>query len=134
MQDRLIFKINGEPNTAESDTTGMRFVPACWSPLSLFLIILWLTPPAAVVTASEEVTPDKAGFLDGVGGSKESNTEDGATTRIVGGVLANKTRYPFYTALFENFTDEFFFVCGGALIRPNVVITAGEYCQHDDSE
>jgi hypothetical protein len=105
----------------------MRFVlsPASSATL-LFLVTLSLFAPAAVVVTAFEVTPDKAGFLDGVGGikTKESSTtnKDGATTRIVGGDMADKTRYPYYAALFRDYT-----ICGGSLIRPNVVVTAGEY-------
>jgi hypothetical protein len=77
----------------------MMFVlSAASSAMLLFLTVLWSAPPAAVVTAFE-VNPDKAGFLDGAGQikTKESGTtsEDGATTRIVGGDKADKTRYPY---------------------------------------
>jgi hypothetical protein len=115
----------------------MRLVlSAASSATLLFLVTLSLFAPAAVMVTAFEVTPDKAGFLDGVGGikTKESSTtnEDGATTRIVGGDKADKTRYPYYAALFSDlFDDELahyeLFICGGSLIRPNVVITAGEY-------
>jgi Trypsin len=114
----------------------MRFVlSAASSATLLFLVTLSLFAPAAVMVTAFEVTPDKAGFLDGVGGikTKESSTtnEDGATTRIVGGDKADKTRYPYYAALFRDLTiiggPPMFFSCGGSLIRPNVVVTAGEY-------
>jgi hypothetical protein len=109
----------------------MMFVlSAASSAMLLFLTVLWSASPAAVVTAFE-VNPDKAGFLDGSGGikEKESTTENGATTRIVGGDIANKTRFPYFTALFRGDNDTFdkdSLFCGGSLIRPDVVITAGE--------
>jgi hypothetical protein len=110
----------------------MRFVlSASTSATLLFLITLSSFAPAAVMVTAFEVTPDKAGFLDGAGQikTKESGTtnEDGATTRIVGGDMADKTRYPYYAALFGGEYSSAGFFCGGFLIRPNVVITAGEY-------
>jgi len=69
-----------------------------------------------------------SGFLDVVIGANDditrrTNINSNSILRIVGGATASKTRFPYFTAIFENNTVDSFF-CGGSLIRDNVVITA----------
>lgn len=103
----------------------MRLIAASASLLFLLTgAVVTVTPTAG---SALEVNPDKMGFLDGAGGM-EGSPKDGATTRIVGGDMADKTRYPYYTALFRGrYNDKGRFKCGGSLIREDVVLTAGKY-------
>jgi secreted trypsin-like serine protease len=80
-----------------------------------------------------DVTTDKTGFFDSadvLSYTATVATNSAATTRIVNGDLANKTRYPYYTALFRStrFNSNItFFTCGGSLIQNDVVVTAGMF-------
>ena len=70
-----------------------------------------------------------SGFLDVVIGANDditrrTNINSNSILRIVGGATASKTRFPYFTALFD-FDNGGSFFCGGSLIRDNVVITAG---------
>jgi hypothetical protein len=133
----------------------MKFVPsspaAAAASSATFLLLLVVTTLSSLTTAevllaevlltSFDVTLDKVGFLDGttvggiMGGEESSSgtshddkdattNKDGMTTRIIGGNMANKTRYPYFAALLDLNSTVF---CGGSLIRPSVVVTAGEY-------
>ena len=101
-------------------------------------------------TDALDVTTDTTGFLDDVmrldsdGGISHNNNNNNNNsiinshgipfTRIAGGNVALKNRYPYYTALFrqtdESGTDYLKFTCGGSLIRDDVVITAGTSTNH----
>ena len=80
-----------------------------------------------------DVTTDKAGFFDSadvLSYNASVASSSSASTRIVNGNLANKTRYPYYTALFRTLSfinDVTYFSCGGSLIRQDVVVTAGTF-------
>jgi len=78
-----------------------------------------------------------SGFLDVVIGANDditrrTNINSNSILRIVGGATANKTRFPYFTALFD-FDNGGSFFCGGSLIRDNVVITAA-HCVADGFE
>jgi hypothetical protein len=118
--------------------TGRFASSSASSSLLLLLLFVGVTFQALAPAAATgfEVDSDKVGvgFLDGAGGINDSSTDadHSATTRIVGGDVANKSRYPYYTALFDFIPAVGGFVyfqgCGGSLIRDDVVITAGKCC------
>ena len=80
-----------------------------------------------------DVTTVKSGFLDRTD-VHSYNVSDisshAASNQIVNGNLANKKRYPYFTALFFNvsFIDDIaYFNCGGSLIQNDVVVTASMF-------
>jgi transmembrane protease serine 9 len=53
----------------------------------------------------------------------QGNNERELDSRIIGGEIANPTRYPYFTLLFLNLEDDLLNTCGGSLIAPDVVLT-----------
>ena len=88
----------------------------------MFLITLLLF--LALGAEAWNVTTD--GFLHSIGTNQDA-TILGATTRIVGGTMASKARYPYFTGIFaiSASNSSLYSFCGGSLIRDDCVVTAG---------
>ena len=75
-----------------------------------------------------DVTTVKSGFLDIAdvhSYNVSDNSSHAASNRIVNGNLANKKRYPYFTALFTKIGltgDIAYFNCGGSLIQNDVLL------------
>jgi Trypsin len=112
--------------------TGRFASSSASSSLLLLLVFVVATFLSLAAATGFEVDPEKVVFFDGAVGINETTDPDhSATTRIVGGDVANESRYPYYTALFDFIPAVGGLVyhgCGGSLVRDDVVITAGKCC------
>jgi transmembrane protease serine 9 len=92
---------------------------ACYSTIALLLYAITL------LAASGDSTVD----FDTLDPYSESHTPRSLSSRIVGGNNADPTRFPYYTYV-DIKTDKGRFQCGGTLIHPDIVMTAG-HCYQD---
>jgi trypsin len=83
----------------------------------LFVMVICKSESTAGVTQQQKIRREKSRVLRPV--------EDKPTTRVIGGVNAQKGRYPYNVALVDGFGN---LVCGGTLIAPDVVLTVS-HCE-----
>jgi len=94
----------------------------------MFLITLLLF--LALGAEAWNVTTD--GFLHSIGTNQDATILE-ATTRIVGGTMASKARYPYFTGIFaiSASNSSVYSFCGGSLIRDDCVVTAAHCISAD---
>ena len=87
----------------------------CWT-LAYLVILMGLH--LAMATSSEPITALEQRELE---------------NRIVGGTIAKTDRFPYFTSVVSTDQDGYYYLCGGTLIAPDVVMTAAHCLEAEDS-